>query len=62
MVAWELRHNLGLDFVPNGVSGDVTHPDNIIFNVNNGFGHPNCLDAAAENAAANALTPVTPLH
>jgi uncharacterized protein GlcG (DUF336 family) len=31
MVAWELRHNLGLDFVPNGVSGDVTHPDNIIF-------------------------------
>ncbi len=62
MVAWELRHNLGLDFVPNGVSGDPTRPDNIIFNVNNGFGHPNCLDQAAETAAAAALTPVTPLH
>jgi hypothetical protein len=23
--------------------------------------HPNCLDAAAENAAGAALTPVTPL-
>ena len=59
MVAWELRHNLGLDFVPNGVTGDPTHPDNIIFDVNNGFGHPNCLNPAAENAAAAALTPVS---
>jgi len=62
MVAWELRHNLGLDFVPNGVTGDPTHPDNIIFDVTNGFGHPNCLDPAGENAARAALTPVTPLH
>ena len=64
MVAWELRHNLHLDFVPTGVAtlvGDVTHPDNIIFDVNNGFGHPNCLDAAAEKAAAAALSPVLPL-
>ena len=57
MVAWETRHNLGLDFVTAGVSGDLTRPDNIIFDVTNGFGHPNCLDAAAETAAA-ALTPV----
>jgi hypothetical protein len=61
MVAWELRHNLVLDFVPNGVSGDAARPDNIIFDVTNGFGHPNCLNAGAENAAAAALTPVRPL-
>ena len=61
MVAWELRHNLGLDYVPNGVSGDAQRPDNIIFDVTNGFGHPNCLDAAAEAAAAAALTPVRAL-
>jgi hypothetical protein len=62
MVARELRHNLGLDFVRTGVSGDPQRPENIIFNVNNGFGHPNCLDQAAATAAAAALTPVTPLH
>ncbi len=64
MVAWELRRNLHLDFVPTGVAtlvGDTTHPDNIIFDVNNGFGHPNCLDAAAEKAASAALSPVSPL-
>lgn len=35
MVAWRVRHALGLDFfagVP-GVSGDATHPDNIIFDI-----------------------------
>jgi len=58
MVAWETRHNLGLDFVTAGVSGDSARPDNIIFDVSNGFGHPNCLDADAEIAAAAALTPV----
>ncbi|PYM21244.1 MAG: hypothetical protein DMD81_00335 [Candidatus Rokuibacteriota bacterium] len=57
MVAWELRHNLNLDFVPAGVSGDNARPDNIIFDTNNGFGHPNCLDPAAEKAAAGALSP-----
>ena len=61
MVAWELRHNLALDFVPNGVSGDPARPDNIIFDVTNGFGHPTCLNPAAEIAAAAALTPVRPL-
>jgi hypothetical protein len=61
MVAWELRRLLGLDFVPAGVSGDPLRPDNIIFDVNNRFGHPNCLDANAEKAAAAALSPVRPL-
>jgi len=58
MVAWETRHNLGLDFVTAGVSGDAARPDNIIFDTSNGFGHPNCLDPGHENAAAAALTPV----
>jgi len=58
MVAWETRHNLMLDFVTAGVSGDADRPDNIIFDTSNGFGHPNCLDAGAEGAAAVALTPV----
>jgi Haem-degrading len=58
MVAWETRHNLGLDFVTAGVSGDPARPDNIIFDVTNPFGHPNCLDPAGEIAAAASLTPV----
>jgi len=58
MVAWETRANLGLDFVTSGVSGDPARPDNIIFDVTNGFGHPNCLDPPAEAAAAAALTTV----
>jgi uncharacterized protein GlcG (DUF336 family) len=58
MVGWELRHNLVLDYVPAGVSGDALRPDNIIFDVTNGFGHPNCLDEGAEKAAAAALSPV----
>ena len=61
MVAWELRHNLVLDFVPTGVSGDAARPDNIIFDVDNDFGHPTCLSPAAEVAAAAALTPVRPV-
>ncbi len=59
MVAWETRHNLGLDFVSAGVSGDANRPDNIIFDTTNGFGHPHCLDDVAEDAAAAALTPVS---
>ena len=59
MVAWELRHNLGLDYVPAGVSGDPQRPDNIIFDTANAFGHPTCLAPDAEKAAAAALTPVS---
>jgi hypothetical protein len=33
MVAWETRHNLGLDFFTAGVSGDADRPDNIIFDL-----------------------------
>ena len=62
MVAWETRHNLGLDYVTAGVSGDPARPDNIIFDTSNAFGHPNCLDEAAEKDAAANLTPVPGGH
>lgn len=58
-IAWRTRNNLGLDFVPSGVSGDATRPDNIIFDLTNGFGHANCLNAGVENPIAAAL-PVVP--
>jgi uncharacterized protein GlcG (DUF336 family) len=56
-IAWRVRNNLGLDHLGNvaGVSGDVTHPDNIIFDITanpnggtgnsaGGFGHPTCIN------------------
>jgi uncharacterized protein GlcG (DUF336 family) len=52
MVAWRVRSALHLDNFSatgvSGVSGDAKHPDNIIFDINNGvsaggFGHPKCL-------------------
>jgi Haem-degrading len=52
MVAWETRHNLELDFVTGGVSGDLERPDNIIFDVSNPFGHPNCGDPDEATEAA----------
>lgn len=65
-IAWRTRHNLGLDYVPAGVSGDPARPDNIIFDIADdaggnpesagGFGHPHCGPAAAnESAIANSL-------
>jgi uncharacterized protein GlcG (DUF336 family) len=50
MVAWRLRHKLGLDHLGPvaGVSGDVDRPDNIIFlqsnEAPNGFKHPTCIN------------------
>jgi uncharacterized protein GlcG (DUF336 family) len=56
-IAWRVRNNLALDHMAGvgGVSGDATHPDNIVFdiatNVNGGtgvsaggFGHPTCIN------------------
>ena len=46
--AWRTRHNLNLDQLAGvgGVSGDPTHPDNIIYlgpgEAPNGFKHPTC--------------------
>ena len=74
-VAWRTRSNLNLDYVPAGVAaifaGDLTHPDNIIFDIAappaghmssvsaTGFGHPHCGPGAPalETALAAALPP-----
>lgn len=56
-IAWRTRHKLNLDFVPAGVSGDATHPDNIVYDITpatglamgisaSGWGHPVCSAAA----------------
>jgi uncharacterized protein GlcG (DUF336 family) len=57
MIAWRVRNLLGLDHLGNvgGVSGDPTHPDNIIYDITanpsggtgiskGGFGHPMCIN------------------
>jgi uncharacterized protein GlcG (DUF336 family) len=62
-IAWRTRHNLKLDFVPSGVSGDLTRPDNIVYDITpltgemegvsaNGWGHPKCSAAATTIAAS----------
>jgi uncharacterized protein GlcG (DUF336 family) len=56
-IAWRTRHTLKLDYVPAGVSGDRTRPDNIVFDITSpeghaigvsagGWGHPACSPAA----------------
>ena len=37
-IAWKTRQALGLDFVPAGVSGDSTRPDNIVYDIAGGNG------------------------
>ncbi len=61
MIAWRVRSTLALDYVNGGVSGDTARPDNIIYDIAanpgggtgnsaGGFGHPRCINTAAENA------------
>ena len=57
IIAWKVRHALGLDYVPSGVSADGA--DNIVFDLDSAFGHPNCLFEDTEVAAVAAL-PATP--
>ena len=58
-IAWRVRNALGFDHLKgvNGVSGDPTHPDNIIYDIKpnpnggtgvsaGGFGHPTCINTA----------------
>jgi uncharacterized protein GlcG (DUF336 family) len=58
-IAWRTRNNLGLDFVPAGVSGDPDRPDNIVFDETNDFGHSHCItgNEANEQAIASSLPP-----
>jgi uncharacterized protein GlcG (DUF336 family) len=58
-IAWRTRNNLRLDYVPSGVSGDASRPDNIVYDItpqlgqqegvsDSGWGHPQCsADATA---------------
>jgi uncharacterized protein GlcG (DUF336 family) len=66
-IAWRTRHNLTLDFVPGGVSGDPSRPDNIVYDIVNqpglpigvsasGWGHPTC--SPASTTIAGTLPPV----
>ena len=52
-IAWRTRHALNLDYVPGGVSGDSSRPDNIVYDITapatqmngvsaGGWGHPLC--------------------
>jgi len=75
IIAWRLRHNLGLDHLASigGVSGDAARPDNIVFDITpnpnggtgisaGGFGHPTCLSnsQAKSKASASKLPKVQP--
>jgi uncharacterized protein GlcG (DUF336 family) len=66
-IAWRTRNTLGLDYVPAGVSGDATRPDNIVYDITpqpgqmpgvsaSGWGHPACSAAATAIAAALPVT------
>jgi hypothetical protein len=63
-IAWRTRHSLVLDFVPAGVSGDASRPDNIVYDIvtqpglpigvsASGWGH--AASSAAATSIANAL-------
>jgi uncharacterized protein GlcG (DUF336 family) len=60
-VAWRVRANLHLDYLPSGagVAGDATHPDNMVFDITpnpnggagkstGGWGHPHCISPAQD--------------
>ena len=70
-IAWRTRHTLALDYVPAGVSGDPTRPDNIVYDIitasnemegvsKGGWGHPACT--AAATSIAGALPTITTAH
>lgn len=71
-IAWRTRNALNLDFVPSGVSGDNSRPDNIVYDItsqagqmpgtsSSGWGHPDCSAAAKLIATGDPSTnPPTP--
>jgi uncharacterized protein GlcG (DUF336 family) len=67
-IAWRTRHNLKLDYVPAGISGDLTRPDNIVYDITpasgvmigvsqSGWGHPTCSPLATSIAKALPVIP-----
>jgi uncharacterized protein GlcG (DUF336 family) len=67
-IAWRTRNTLHMDFVPAGVSGDATRPDNINYiglvpvpSLANDFSHPICKIAGVDNVSGiSATLPPTP--
>ena len=66
-IAWRVRNTLNLDYVPGGVSGDASRPDNIVYDITpqagqmpgvstSGWGHPECSAAATGIAAGLPVT------
>lgn len=66
-IAWRVRSTLSLDYVPGGVSGDASRPDNIVYDITpqagqmpgvsaGGWGHPACSAAATAIAAGLPIT------
>ena len=66
-IAWKVRSALNLDYVPSGVSGDGSRPDNIVYDITpqagqmpgvsaSGWGHPACSAAATGIAAGLPAT------
>jgi uncharacterized protein GlcG (DUF336 family) len=66
-IAWRVRNTLNLDYVPGGVSGDASRPDNIVYDITpqagqmpgvstSGWGHPECTPAATGIAAGLPAT------
>ena len=68
VVAWKVRHGLGLDAVPMGVAPGPS--DNLIFDIQNGvstsgFGHPSCKGGKPNDDIIQKLTqtdPIGPKH
>ena len=69
-IAWRTRAALHLDAVPAGVSGQPTRKDNIVYDITSqggqmpglsagGWGHPHCVNPAAETFIAAHLPPNT---
>jgi uncharacterized protein GlcG (DUF336 family) len=67
-IAWRTRHNLKLDYVPAGISGDLTRPDNIVYDIApapglmigvspSGWGHPTCSPLATSIAKTLPVIP-----
>jgi uncharacterized protein GlcG (DUF336 family) len=65
-IAWKTRNNLGLDYVPGGVSGDSARKDNIVYDIkpqagqmpgvsDSGWGQPHCVHPADESSIAATL-------
>jgi uncharacterized protein GlcG (DUF336 family) len=64
IVAWKVRHAIGLDGVPMGVAQDQT--DNIIFDIQDGvsasgFGHPVCKGGRPSDDIAKQLPQAYPV-